>query len=153
MTMSAIALMTVASALFEIGIAHKVGWFRRLNGNVVVNFLSSMAISWMMGAAYGASNMIMAISAVTSTLVTYPYYQAMNAIERGTPEQKARWSGYVEDIKMTFKMLGFIAFIIFKILSAPAWVPRWVRAKKAEVQVRLNNLRMNIPIALKGASK
>jgi hypothetical protein len=138
-------VVAMFSAGSEIAMAHKMPRFRKLNANVWFNLLSSTLLSVVFSAPFGGGGVLITVTSGMSTAMTIPYYQFMYWWDHGTPEQKATAQAYIDDAKATMKSLGVILWVLWKILSAPAWVPRVVRAKKADVQDRLNNLRTHIP--------
>lgn len=71
-----IFLVACVAAAFEIGLASKWRWYRIAAGNnLLVNLGGSMAISYVLSAAWDVTGLIAMVSALLSTLMTIPYYK------------------------------------------------------------------------------
>lgn len=125
MTLTLILLTAVTSLIFEIGIASKWSLYRKLaSANLLVNLAGSMFLSWGVGVAFGASNMVMAVAAMLSTIMTIPYYQFMLQADQNPElfeEKRKELLGYWEDvlyawnsIKMAAKLTWWVAMLPFK---------------------------------------
>jgi hypothetical protein len=150
------------SAFSEIAMAHKMPRFRHWNANTLFNVISSTVLSALFSLPFGGGGVLISVTAAMSTAMTIPYYQFMDKLDHADPETMARYQGYLDDLKMTGKMIMAILWVCYKILSFPAWFPRWCKKVAAPYAAQINAavrkvraaksyLINHIPTALRGA--
>jgi hypothetical protein len=125
---STILVVAFAATVFEIIIASKWTWYRLLAGNnTLVNFAGSMALSYVLSAAWDMTGMIAGTAAMLSTLFTIPYYKGMAWWDAQGDEVKASIAAFRANWGKLFKDMIRVIEITFRIIIFPITLYRWVQ--------------------------
>jgi hypothetical protein len=133
MLLSMMLILAVTSCALELMIASKVPAWRRLSAkSPLFNLLNSLAISFVMGIAFGASGLVAMGSGVISTILSVPGYQFLywnydspQAKRSGgniIRHNKSKWNLAISDL---FKLI----YKIIRIVTFPIWGLRWLNQK------------------------
>jgi hypothetical protein len=123
MLLSMMLVLAVASAIFEISIAHKVPFYRKLAGRyLVINLVGSMVLSFVMGLAFGAAGLVVMGAGIISTVLVIPYYKGIAWWDNGGAETWAQFRQTMTDFgNLIYKLIRFMTF--------PFRALRWISAK------------------------
>lgn len=136
-----IFLVALTSTIFEVAIAHKWTWYRRMaSGSILVNLAGSMALSALVGWAYGMVGLIAGVAAMLSTLMTIPYYKCMlwwdkegERLTESFHRTKENWLGLWRDL---VRMVEITIRIITAPLRAYRWCARIIRNTRSSLHWR-----------------
>jgi hypothetical protein len=134
MLLTMMLVLAVTSCALELMIAAKVPAWRRLSAkSPLFNLLNSLAISFIMGLAFGGSGLIAMGAGVISTILSVPGYQFLywnydspKAISGGATmlkQYRNNISSQLDKTKELFIDLCKLFYLIGKIITFPFWLP------------------------------
>lgn len=92
---STIFVVAFSAVIFEVAIATKWKWYRMAAGsNVLVNFAGSMALSYIISAAWDMTGLIAGTAAMMSTFMTVPYYKLSAWYETQDWDVSEKWAEF-----------------------------------------------------------
>jgi hypothetical protein len=133
-------LLAGMSTFMELAIAAKIPAWRRLaHKSALFNIINSMALSYVIGIAFGAQGLIAMTAGVLSTLMSIPGYNLLHwAYDSETAKNhggdmfayhRARW-------KQAFVDLGNMIYKIIRVITFPIWVTRAIIVKTNKLFAR-----------------
>lgn len=139
MLLSMMLILAITSCALELMIAAKIPAWRRLSAkSPLFNLLNSLAISFVMGLAFGGSGLIAMGAGVISTILSVPGYQFLywnydspQAQKHGGNMTRHLWKKWKEAI-------GDLMTLIYKVIrfiTAPIWITR-------NLIIKYNNYKM-----------
>lgn len=129
MLLSMMLILAVTSCALELMIAAKVPAWRRLSAkSPLFNLVNSLAISFVMGMAFGASGLIAMGAGVISTILSVPGYQFLKW-NYDTPKamalpEKTRVKHEAVKVKKLSSDLYTLGKGTAKVITIPVWLPR-----------------------------
>lgn len=140
MLLSMMIILAITSCALELMIAAKVPAWRRLSAkSPLFNLLNSLAISFVMGLAFGASGLIAMGSGVISTILSVPGYQFLYWNYDSEMAKRHGGSMYKHSVKKWKTVISDFFKIIYKILriiTAPIWITRSILIKYSTYKSR-----------------
>lgn len=137
MLFSMMIVLAITSTILELMIAAKIPAWRRWSYNSkLFNLINSLALSYLMGIAFGAAGLIAMGAGIISTLLSYPGYKFLYWMY-DSPMAKKHGGNMFEYTKkkwMTaFKDLFQVIYTVIKVITFPLWVTRWIFQKLAKL--------------------
>lgn len=87
------ALLTIVSALIELFLVLKFAVVRKfVMRNAAFSLVFSIALSWVLGAMFGASGLVVLLASLGSTLITEPLYMAFRKFKQFRDSFADRWA-------------------------------------------------------------
>ncbi len=135
MFLTMMVMLAIASTIVEMMFAAKIpAWRKNAHKLKWVNMVISIALSFVLGIAFGAAGIIALGAAMISTVLSIPGYAFLHwnfdspqAINGGAPmhlQIKESLSGKVNKTKELFIDLCKLFYLIGRILTVPFWLPR-----------------------------
>jgi hypothetical protein len=130
-------VLAITSTILELMIAARIPAWRRWSYNSkLFNLVNSLALSYLMGIAFGAAGLIAMGAGIISTLLSYPGYKFLYWMYDSPMAQKhggnmfeyskKKWMTAIKDL---FKVI----FTVIKVITFPLWVTRWIFQKLAKL--------------------
>ena len=140
MLLTMMLLLAVTSCALELMIAAKIPAWRRLSAkSPLFNLLNSLAISFLMGVAFGGSGLIAMGAGVISTIMSVPGYKFLYWNYDSPQAQKYGGSMFTYTMKKWKTVMSDFFKILYKILrviTAPIWMTRYVLEKYSSYKSR-----------------
>lgn len=136
-----VIILALASSAIELMFAAKIpAWRRAAKKYKLVNLIASLALSYVLGAMFGAAGLIAMTAAIFSTILSIPgyiflewAYDSPQAQQHGgnlIKYHKNRWTTVISDfITLIYKIIRIITF--------PIWATRFLIVKYRELKVRI----------------
>ena len=135
MLLTMMIMLAIASTIVELMFAAKIpAWRKNAHKTKWVNMVISIALSFILGLAFGAAGIIALGAAMISTVLSIPGYAFLHwnydspkAISGGKPiiaQYRDVVSEKIDKSKELFLDLCKLFYFIGKIITAPFWLPR-----------------------------
>ena len=134
MLLTMMIMLAIASTVVEMMFAAKIpAWRKNAHKLKWVNMVISIALSFILGIAFGAAGIIALGAAMISTVLSIPGYAFLHwnydspkAIDGGAPvlqQYKTNISAQVDKTKELFIDLCKLFYLIGRIITIPFWLP------------------------------
>ena len=150
MLLSMMIILAITSCALELMIAAKIPAWRKLSAkSPLFNLLNSLAISFLMGMAFGGSGLVAMGAGVISTILSVPGYQFLHW-NYDTPQARARGGSQVNYYRANFKLemakwkialsdLAKLTYTFVRFITFPIWFTRAAYVKIKPYIVKFNN--------------
>jgi hypothetical protein len=150
MLLSMMIILAITSCALELMIAAKIPAWRKLSAkSPLFNLINSLAISFIMGLAFGAAGLVAMGAGVISTLLSVPGYQFLHW-NYDTPQARARGGNQIAYYRANFNIhfdkwkialsdLTKLTYNIIKFITMPIWVTRAIFVRINPYIKRFNN--------------
>jgi hypothetical protein len=102
----------------------------------MMDLITSLGISYLLGALFSATGVVVVGAAMISTGLTLPYYPNMARIDASIARTKESWNDNRDQIIQTFKDFAHLIYWIMRVLTLPVRAIRWVSIHLPEPQTR-----------------
>ena len=150
MLLSMMIILAITSCALELMIAAKIPAWRKLSAkSPLFNLINSLAISFIMGLAFGAAGLVAMGAGVISTLLSVPGYQFLHW-NYDTPQARARGGSQIAYYKanakvnlakwqIAFSDLAKLIYTFVRFITFPIWFTRAAYVKIKPYIVKFNN--------------
>lgn len=137
-----VIILAIASSAIEMMFAAKIPALRRAAKKYkLVNLIASLALSYILGAMFGAAGLIAMTAAIFSTILSIPGYIFLEWAY-DSPEAQKHGGNLIQYHKDRWKtvMSDFLAIIykVLRVITFPIWATRSLITKYRELKVRIH---------------